>query len=174
MTPEEYLCTTRELLGELEWDQIEYVLAELRSCRDRDGRLFLVGNGGGAGYASHAASDFRKFGGLQAWSYDNLTELTARINDEGWESCVIDWLKASRCTENDLLLVFSVGGSTPYVSRNLMEGIKSAPCPVVGLVGIRGGALREYADVNIIIPTDDTAQVESVQAVLFHLLATCL
>ncbi len=174
MTPDEYLNTTRELLSGLLWDEIDYVLQELRECRARRGRLFLIGNGGGNSYASHAASDFRKFGRLQAWAYDNMPELTARINDEGWDTSISDWLEASHVTGDDLLFVFTVGGGNKDTSINLMNAMRQAPCHIVGICGSEGGWLAAHGDSVINIPTRDTAQVESIQAVLFHLLAMCL
>lgn len=174
MNPSEYLNETRDLLSRLLWDEIDYVLQELHECRTRGGRLFLIGNGGGASYASHAASDFRKFGKLEAWAYDNMTELTARINDEGLTASIRDWLVASRINKNDLLFVFSVGGGSTFTSRNLVEAMKNSPARVVGICGNRPGYLAKHGDAVIVIPTDNTAQVESIQAVLFHLLAFSL
>ncbi len=174
MNPAAYLNTTCDLLGGLLWDEIDYVLQELRECRGRGGRLFLIGNGGGQGYASHAASDFRKFGRIQAWAYDNMTELTARVNDEGWVTSISDWLEASRATDQDCLFVFSVGGGTLSTSANLTQAIRTFPGRTIGICGEKRGHLGAYGDAVIVIPSGDTAQIESLQAVLFHLLAGCM
>ncbi len=120
------------------------------------------------------AADFRKFGGLQAWAYDNLSEMTARINDEGWATCISDWLKASKADQKDLIFVFSVGGGSKTTSNNLVQAMVTLPTRVVGIVGQNGGTLRDVAECCIVVPSISTAQIESCQAVLFHLLASCM
>lgn len=174
-----YLDNTKRLLGNLDITHIDAMLEELRDLQD-DGnrRLFCIGNGGGAAHASHAATDFRKIGGIEAYAYDNLAELTARINDDGWETCIVDWLKACRFSPFDALLVFSVGGGSETVSVNLTNAIRYASyvvnATILGICGEAGGTLDKYARTCIVIPTSSTPQVEGIQAVLWHLLVSAL
>lgn len=154
----------------------------LADTRERGGRLFLAGSGGGAGHASHAACDFRKLAGFEAYCVsDNVSELTARVNDEGWGRAYADWLTASRVREGDCLLVFSVGGGdeTRAVSPNLVNAMRvaqAAGAHVAGIVGRDGGAVARWADAHILVPVGDpnniTAQTESMQALLWHLMVT--
>ena len=161
---------------------IEAVALVLRQVRDRGGRLFFCGSGGGAGHASHAACDFRKLGGFEAYSVsDNVSELTARINDEGWDTAYSAWLQRSRISKDDCLFVFSVGGGSiePPVSVNLVnavEAARSVGADVVGVVGRSGGHVRTSATASILIPTVTegltTPQAEGMQAVMWHLLVS--
>ena len=142
----------------------------------------MCGSGGGAGHASHATCDFRKLGGFEAYCVtDNVSEITARTNDDGWDSSYSNWLLASRISNLDCLFVFSVGGGSiePPVSVNLVNAMKTAKdlgASVVGVVGRTGGALRQMADASVLIPTFDnslvTPQAEGVQAVMWHLLVS--
>jgi D-sedoheptulose 7-phosphate isomerase len=148
--------------------------------RDRNGRLFFCGSGGGAGHASHATCDFRKLGGFEAYCVtDNVSELTARVNDEGWDTAYSAWLQSSQLRAGDCLFVFSVGGGSaePPVSVNLVNAIKlaqSVGADVVGVVGRNGGYLRQVATASILVPTLQqrftTPQAEGLQAVMWHLL----
>ena len=153
-------------------------LAELR---ERDGRLFILGVGGGAGHASHAVNDFRKLCAIESYSVtDNVSELTARINDDGWESSFSGWLEVSRLSERDALLVFSVGGGSREhgVSVNVVSALergRELGCAIYGVVGSPGGTLAQLADVAILIdPPPDlrTPLVESFQAVVWHALVS--
>jgi D-sedoheptulose 7-phosphate isomerase len=153
-------------------------LAEVRSC---GGRLFVLGVGGGAGNASHAVNDFRKLCALESYTpTDNVSELTARTNDDGWETSFSAWLEVSRLSERDALLVFSVGGGSRdrNVSVNLVRAMEAAlavGAALYGVVGSPGGALAELADVAILIdppPTLRTPLVESFQAVVWHALVS--
>ena len=177
MLPVAFLDETVELIAQLDTNQIGRMLTELRALRDRDGRLFLIGNGGGAGHASHAAADFRKIGRIEAYAWgDNVSDLTAYTNDLGWAASVASWLQDSRCGPNDAILVFSVGGASRDVSVNLKEAMfwaKAGP-RVLGIVGSPGGYTAAHGDAVIVIPTGSTPQVEGIQAVLWHLLVTCL
>ena len=152
----------------------------LKGVRDQEGRLFLIGSGGGAGHASHATCDFRKLGGFNAFCpLDNVSELTARINDEGWENSLANHLLASKIGPKDCLFIFSVGGGSEekQISTNLVGAIKAAKkggAKVIGIVGIDGGYTAQVADACVIVPTIDpkaiTPHTEGLQAVLWHLL----
>jgi D-sedoheptulose 7-phosphate isomerase len=178
----QFLNDTLSVLTQVNQDDIESVVKVLSAARDRGGRLFLAGSGGGAGHASHATCDFRKLCQFEAYCItDNVSELTARTNDDGWDSSYSNWLRASRVNEKDCLLVFSVGGGSiePPVSVNLVNTIKLAKevgASVVGIVGRNGGALRQLADASILIPTIEpkfvTPQAEGLQALMWHLIVS--
>lgn len=178
----QFLNDTLSVLNQVDQDDIESVVKVLSAARDRGGRLFLAGSGGGAGHASHATCDFRKLCQFEAYCItDNVSELTARTNDDGWDSSYSNWLRASRVNEKDCLLVFSVGGGSiePPVSVNLVNTIKLAKevgASVVGIVGRDGGALRQLADASILIPTIEpkfvTPQAEGLQALMWHLIVS--
>jgi D-sedoheptulose 7-phosphate isomerase len=178
----QFLQETAQILGSIDAEAVERVARILRDTRDRDGRLFLCGSGGGAGHASHAACDFRKLSGIEAYSVtDNVSELTARINDDGWDVAYADWLKVSNLRSGDCLFVFSVGGGDQEhgISVNLVRAIELARergASVVGIVGRADGALQRRADACVRVPTPTpahiTPQTEGIQAVLWHLLVT--
>src|SRR5579872_5182574 len=163
-------------LGEV--DRMVDILAEARS----KGRLFILGVGGGAGHAGHAVNDFRKLCGIEAYApTDNVSELTARVNDDGWPTSFANWLKGSRVREGDVVLVFSVGGGNAEknISANIVEALKlakSAGAKVIGVVGRDGGYTATVADACVIIPTVNqetiTPHTESFQAVVWHGLVT--
>lgn len=171
-----------EILRALSMDEVEAVVALLADTRARGGRLFLCGSGGGAGHASHATCDFRKLAGFEAYCVsDNVSELTARANDDGWARCYADWLTGSHINERDCLMVFSVGGGDEErnVSPNLVEAVRAAHragASVTGIVGRDGGFLRRLADVCVLVPSvipeNVTAQTESMQALIWHLMVT--
>ncbi len=162
--------------------QVERMLAILDEVRGRGGRLFFLGVGGGAGHAGHAVNDFRKIAGIECYApSDNVSELTARINDDGWDSCYANWLKGSRLSSRDALFVFSVGGGSieKNISMNLVNSLKLAQevgARILGIVGRDGGYTAQVADEAILIPTlsNDTvtAHAESFQAVVWHLLVS--
>src|SRR2546427_9252200 len=176
-----FLSESADILGRTDPRAIEAVVDLLVATRARGGRLFLCGSGGGAGHASHATCDFRKMAGFEAYCVtDNVSELTARVNDDGWDSSYADWLQGSRINGNDCLVVFSVGGGDEErgVSTHLVNAIRKARevgAFVTGVVGRDGGALRRMADACILVPTvvpsNVTAQTESMQALLWHLMA---
>lgn len=180
MFTKNFLAQTSEIVNKLNIESIEAVVDILKIIRSQQGRLFFIGSGGGAGHASHATCDFRKLGGFQAYCpSDNISELTARINDDGWDSSLANYLKVSRLNEKDGLFVFSVGGGSEekHISTNLVEAIKAAKAvkaKVVGIVGKDGGYTAKEADASILIPTVDTKTItphtEGMQAVLWHLL----
>jgi D-sedoheptulose 7-phosphate isomerase len=173
---EELVAIARKLDGA----QLERMAEQLALVRERGGRLFIIGVGGGAGHASHAVSDFRKIAGFEAYTpTDNVSELTARINDEGWDGAFAAWLSGSRIGAKDGVLVFSVGGGNPErgVSVNLVKAIdhaKSVGATVFGIVGRDGGHTAKVGDHVVVVPTADpariTAHTEGFQAVLWHLL----
>ncbi len=167
------------ILGQLDVDIIEKAVALLASVRERGGRLFILGVGGSAGNASHAVNDFRKICGFEAYApTDNVSELTARTNDEGWSTVFAEWLRGSRLRKEDALLVLSVGGGSleKNVSPNLVEALKLAKergATVIGIVGKDGGYTAQVADAAIIVPTVNPATItphsEAFQAVVWHL-----
>lgn len=175
-----FLKQARRVLDELDRKEIDKMATVLRAIRDRGGRLFLAGSGGGAGHASHAACDFRKLCGIEAYCCsDNVSELTARINDEGWENSISGFLKGSRIKSEDGLMIFSVGGGseTEGISMNLVHAIKTAReagATVLGVVGRDGGYTAREAEACVIVPTVDsslvTALTESFQALVWHLM----
>lgn len=152
----------------------------LVDVRARGGRLFFVGSGGGAGHASHAVNDFRKIAGIESYTpSDNVSELTARINDEGWDTSYVNWLKTSRINAKDAVFVFSVGGGNEEknISMNLVLSMKHAKevgASVLGVVGRDGGYAAKVGDAVLVIPNlgDVTAQVEAFQAVVWHMLVS--
>jgi D-sedoheptulose 7-phosphate isomerase len=172
-----FLQETVAIIEALDDEAVEAVAAGLAGVRERGGRLFILGVGGSAGHAGHAVNDFRKICGLEAYApTDNVSELTARTNDDGWETSFSAWLEVSRLSRSDALLVFSVGGGSREhnVSTNLvraMEAAQAVGASIFGVVGAPGGTLRELADIAVVIdpPADlRTPLVESFQAVLWH------
>jgi D-sedoheptulose 7-phosphate isomerase len=154
----------------------------LAGVRKSSGRLFIIGVGGGAGNAGHAVNDFRKIAGIESYSpTDNVSELTARINDDGWDSSFANWLKGSRINSKDCVFVFSVGGGNAEknISNNLVQALKCAKelgAKIIGVVGRDGGYTAKVADAAVIIPTVDpetvTPHTESFQAVVWHLIVS--
>jgi D-sedoheptulose 7-phosphate isomerase len=176
-----YLTAVANLAQSLDRGRVDAMARELAALRRRGGRLFVVGVGGGAGHASHAVNDFRKLCSIESYApTDNVSELTARTNDEGWETSFSAWLEVSRLGAADAVLVFSVGGgSREYnVSVNLvnaLETARAAGAGIFGVVGAPGGALAELADVAVLIdppPLLRTPLVESFQAVVWHALVS--
>jgi len=182
MFAKEFLTETQEVVRRLDPDAIEAVVAHLAAIRARGGRLFILGVGGSAGNASHAVNDFRKLVGLEAYApTDNVSELTARTNDEGWETVFSAWLAVSRLSAKDGILVFSVGGGDleRNVSPNLVRALeyaKGAGATVLGVVGRDGGYTAKVADACVVIPTVNADHVtphsEAFQAVVWHLMVT--
>ena len=167
------------ILGQLNPDLIEKAVALLAATRERGGRLFILGVGGSAGNASHAVNDFRKICGFEAYApTDNVSELTARTNDEGWSTVFAEWLRGSRLRKEDALLILSVGGGSleKNVSPNLVEALKLAKergATILGIVGKDGGYTAQVADIAIIVPTVNPSTItphsEAFQAVIWHL-----
>ncbi len=177
-----YLDESLELIHKLDASAIEALVAGLASVRAAGGRLFILGVGGSAGHASHAVNDFRKLCGFEAYApTDNVSELTARTNDEGWDTTFSEWLKGSRLRKGDGLLVFSVGGGNreKNVSVNLVRSLelaKEVGAKVFGIVGRDGGYTRRVADACVVIPTISTDRTtphtEGFAAVVWHLLVS--
>ncbi len=179
---EAYLAETAEIAGRLDAAAVERLALALAAIRDGGGRLFILGVGGSAAHASHAAADFRKLCGLEAYApTDNVAELTARINDDGWDSALAAWLEGSRLGGRDAVLVFSVGGGDEErgVSVNLVRALETARhagAKVFGVVGRDGGYTHSVADGCVLIPvvSDDrvTPHTEGMCAVVWHLLVS--
>ncbi len=175
----QHLKETADIVAKLNVADCEKCVAELRATRDRGGRLFILGVGGSAANASHAVNDFRKIAGLEAYApTDNVAELTARTNDEGWASVFAGWLRGSRLTAKDCVMVLSVGGGSleQNVSPNLVAALqlaKQVGARVIGIVGKDGGYTAKVADACVIVPTVNPGNItphsEAFQAVIWHL-----
>jgi len=179
---EQFLLEAQQILKQLDVAAIEKCADELASIRERGGRLFILGVGGSAGNAGHAVNDFRKLCGFEAYApTDNVSELTARTNDEGWATVFSEWLKGSRISGKDGLLILSVGGGNleKNVSPNLVQAIqvaKSAGASIIGIVGRDGGYTGKEATACVIVPTVNPAHVtphsEAFQGIIWHLLVS--
>lgn len=179
---EQYFGEVASIAGLVDMPQVEALARELAGVRAREGRLFILGVGGSAANASHAVNDFRKLCGIETYApTDNVSELTARINDEGWEGAIAGWLEGSRLRAEDALLIFSVGGGNAEkaVSVNLIRAIdlaKTRGARVLGIVGRDGGYTKEAGDCVVVIPTVNEGHVtplaEAFQAVVWHCLVS--
>ncbi len=179
---DEYLSDAATIIARLDRTAIDALLALLLQVRERQGRLFILGVGGSAGNASHAVNDFRKIAGLEAYApTDNVSELTARVNDDGWDTVFSRWLQVSRLSHQDLVLVLSVGGGdlTRNISPNLVSALKYARevgARIGGIVGRDGGYTATVADACVVVPTINpetvTPHAEAFQAVIWHLLVS--
>ena len=177
-----YLEEVCDIARRIDRTAVERLVKLLVDVRDRGGRLFILGVGGSAGNASHAVNDFRKIVGIEAYApTDNVSELTARINDDGWDSSFANWLKGCRLSDHDAVLVFSVGGGDPVrqVSVNLVRALelaKSVGARIGAIVGRDGGFTTQVADACVIVPTAQpdrvTPHTEAFQAVVWHLLVS--
>jgi D-sedoheptulose 7-phosphate isomerase len=178
----DYIAEARQVLDRLDTAAIDRMVALLVALRQRGGRLFVLGVGGSAGNASHAVNDFRKICGIEAYTpTDNVSELTARVNDDGWETSFANWLRVSRLGKLDMVLVFSVGGGDVErnISPNLVRALEHARevgATVCGIVGRDGGHTARVADACVIVPTiraeTVTPHAEAFQAVIWHLLVS--
>jgi D-sedoheptulose 7-phosphate isomerase len=177
-----FLQETLRAVRELDAATIDATATGLARMREGGGRLFILGVGGSAGHASHAVNDFRKICGFEAYApTDNVSELTARVNDEGWETSFSEWLKVSRLSPRDAVLIFSVGGGNreKNVSPNLVKALELAQqvgAPVFGIVGKDGGATKAASEACVVIPTVSpdriTPHTEGLCAVVWHLLVS--
>ena len=171
-----------QISQQIDIEAIEKLAHELKDLRERNGRLFILGVGGSAGNCSHAVNDFRKLCGIEAYApVDNVSELTARTNDEGWDTIFSGWLKVSKANANDAVLVFSVGGGNleKNVSPNIVQGLKLAKergMKIFGVVGRDGGYTKQVGDCVIVVPTVDanrvTPHAEAFQGVVLHCLVS--
>jgi D-sedoheptulose 7-phosphate isomerase len=178
----QFLTEAREIIAQLDDSAIERVVQLLASTRDAGGRLFILGVGGSAANASHAVNDFRKIAGMEAYApTDNVAELTARTNDEGWAGVFEGWLRVSRLNAKDAVLVFSVGGGSAEknVSTNLVAALqfaRAAGAKIAGIVGRDGGYTAKVADACVIVPTVNpmhvTPHAEAFQAIVWHLIVS--
>jgi len=179
---ERYLQEAAAIIDRLDRDAIERVAGLLAAIRARGGRLFFLGVGGSAANCSHAVNDFRKIAGFEAYTpADNVAELTARTNDDGWDSVFVNWLKGSRLSDNDAIFVLSVGGGDREhnISVNLVNALEYARgrgATILGVVGRDGGVTARTADAAVIVPTVTAERVtphaEEFQAVIWHLLVS--
>jgi len=177
-----YFEETARIAQSIDLDVIERLASELAKLRERNGRLFFIGVGGSAGNCGHAVNDFRKLCGIEAYApTDNVSELTARTNDEGWETVFAAWLKVSRADADDAVFVLSVGGGNleKNVSANIVTGLKEAKTrglKVFGVVGRDGGYTKQVGDVVVLVPTVDASRItphtEAFHAVIWHCLVS--
>ena len=179
---EKHLNEARQIIESIDAEAIEGMVKLLAQVRADGGRLFFLGVGGSAGNCSHAVNDFRKIAGFESYApTDNVSELTARTNDEGWHTVFVEWLKTSRLSEKDAVFVFSVGGGDleKNISPNLVRALqyaKAVGAGITGVVGRDGGFTATVADVCVIVPTVNpetiTPHAEAFQAVVWHLLVS--
>ncbi len=179
---QDFLNECVSAINQINTSDIEKMADVLSQVRTAGGRLFMLGSGGGAGHASHATCDFRKLCNIETYAaYDNVSELTARVNDEGFDVSILNWLRVSRLTERDCLFIFSVGGGNEVknISANLVKAVKYAKevgAKVVGVVGKDGGYTKKAGDAVVVIPTVNASHItpitEGFQAVVWHLLVS--
>lgn len=177
-----YLNQTKEIADKIDQEQIQKAIDILSEVKKQDGRLFIIGVGGSAANASHAVNDFRKIGGIETYTpTDNVSELTARTNDEGWETTFTEWLKISHLGEKDAVMVFSVGGGNESTSQNIVSALKLAKergSKVLSIVSRNGGYSKEVSDACILIPVVDekriTPHAEGWQGIVWHCLVNAL
>ena len=178
----EFLSQAARITALIDRKAVKAMVDILQELRTSSGRLFILGVGGSAGNAGHAVNDFRKIAGIEAYApTDNVSELTARVNDDGWDSSFVNWLKGSRINAKDCVLVFSVGGGNAdkNISNNLVQALKYSKAigaKIIGVVGRDGGYTAQVADAVVIVPTVDpntvTPHAESFQAVVWHLIVS--
>lgn len=177
-----YFSEMKEIIEKIDKEDIHKIIEILKEVRSNKGRLFILGVGGGAGHASHAVNDFRKLAGIEAYTpVDNVSELTARVNDEGWESVFVRWLEISSLSAKDAVMVFSVGGGhqEKNISMNIVDALnfsKKAGAKIIGIVGRDGGYTKKMADACVLVPVVNpetiTPHTESFQAVIWHLIVS--
>jgi D-sedoheptulose 7-phosphate isomerase len=177
-----YMNEVKQIVEQIDKSEIEKIVELLVDVRENKGRIFFIGVGGGAGNSTHAVNDFRKIAGIEAYTaIDNVSELTARINDDGWDSVFVEWLKVNNLTVNDMVFVFSVGGGNQEknISTNIVKALKyskSIGTKISGIVGRDGGYTAQVADACVIIPTINkntvTPHTEAFQAVIWHLIVS--
>ena len=177
-----YLAQTQEITEKISREEINHAAELIMNLKTRGGRLFILGVGGSAANASHAVNDFRKIAGIESYApTDNVSELTARTNDEGWATTFEEWLKVSKLSNNDAIMIFSVGGGSQNTSQNIVNALKFAKnigACILGIVSRNGGFTRELADSCILIPVVDDSRItphaEGWQGVIWHLLVNAI
>ncbi len=177
-----YLRETQKIVETVSKEEISKGIQILRETRENGGRLFILGVGGSAANASHAVNDFRKIGGIETYApTDNVSELTARTNDEGWETTFTEWLKVSRLNEKDAIMVFSVGGGSETTSLNIVNALKLAKergSKILSVVSRTGGYAKQVSDACVLIPVIAeeriTPHAEGWQGVIWHLMVNAL
>ena len=177
-----YLKEVLKITSKIDKAEIEKMINVILKVKKNEGRIFMLGVGGSAGNASHAVNDFRKIAGIECYTpTDNVSELTARVNDDGWDSSFVNWLKGSRLNSSDCIFIFSVGGGNleKNVSVNIVNSLKYAKetgSSIIGIVGKDGGYTAKVADACVIIPVVNpetiTPHSEAFQATIWHLLVT--
>ena len=178
----QYIADAKQIIDMIDIEQIQMMINLLNNLKESKGRLFILGVGGGAGHASHAVNDFRKICGIEAYApTDNVSELTARINDDGWDTAYLNWLKGSNLVNEDVILVFSVGGGSleKGISVNIVNSLQYAKelgTKICGVVGRDGGYTLKVADACVLIPLVNndtiTPHTEGFQAIVWHLLVS--
>jgi len=179
---QQYLSEVKQIADLINQQDLDLLLSNLKKCKQQNGRIFVAGVGGSAANAAHAVNDFRKICNIETYSIsENVAELTARINDVGWDTCYSEWLKTSKLTANDILLIFSVGGGSNTTSQNLvkaMEYTKSCKATVLSVVSRDGGKAKELSDVCLLIPVVDNSRItphaEEWQGIVLHLIVNGL
>ncbi len=179
---DKYLDEAHKIIDSIDKNSINKMVDLLNNIRENGGRLFILGVGGGAGHASHAVNDFRKICGIEAYTpTDNVSELTARVNDEGWGTAYVNWLKISNLNKKDMIFVFSVGGGNAEknISLNIVKSLqlaKEVKAKICGVVGRDGGYTAQVADACVVIPSFNsetiTPQTEGFQAMVWHLIVS--
>jgi D-sedoheptulose 7-phosphate isomerase len=176
----QYLSEAINIINQIDVSTIEKMVSLLANLKERSGRLFFLGVGGGAANCSHAVNDFRKIAAIESYApTDNVAELTARTNDEGWSSVFVEWLRVSKLSAKDVVFIFSVGGGSLKVSPNIVHALqyaKTVEANILGIVGQDGGYTAKVADICLIVPIVNeetiTPHTEAFQAVIWHLLVS--
>jgi D-sedoheptulose 7-phosphate isomerase len=178
----QYLKEVAQIAAGIDAQQVDKMVDILADTRQNEGRIFFIGVGGGAGNAGHAVNDFRKIAGIESYApTDNVSELTARVNDDGWDTSYSKWLEVSRVRKGDVLFIFSVGGGNleKNISANIVKALqvgKAAGAKVMGIVGRDGGYTKQVADACVVIPTMSpetvTPHTEAFQAVVWHMIVS--
>lgn len=177
-----YLEETKQIAAQISVDEVNRSAEILKVLKEQNGRLFILGVGGSAANASHAVNDFRKIGGIETYApTDNVAELSARTNDEGWDTTFVEWLKTSRLSNRDVVMVFSVGGGSEKASLNIVYALKLAKergAKIVSIVSRDGGYSKEVSDACVLVPVVSneriTPHAEGWQGVIWHLLVNAI
>lgn len=179
---ENYLEETRKILNEISVEEINKSIEILKTLKEQGGRLFILGVGGSAANASHAVNDFRKIGGIETYApTDNVAELSARTNDEGWDTTFVEWLKISKLSSQDGVMIFSVGGGSNKASLNIVNALRLAKecgARILSIVSRDGGYSKKVSDACVLVPvvSDEriTPHAEGWQGIIWHLLVNAI